>query len=71
MLQAGQEVITVPAPAALTAAMFFFMTSTKTSHFPATSIGVPQQFSTLPRMEKSNPAASRRVTAAWPMSCST
>ncbi len=49
MSQAGQEVITVSAPAAFTAATFFFSVSAKVSHTPATSIGVPQQFSAVPR----------------------
>src|SRR4030065_278426 len=58
MSQAGQLETTVSAPAALTAAMFFFIVSAKTSHLPATSIGVPQQFSKLPRAVKSGAAAA-------------
>ncbi len=49
MSQAGHEVITVSAPLSFTASMFFFIVSAKTSHLPATSIGVAQQLSFSPR----------------------
>ena len=71
MSHAGQEVITVEAPASFTSSMFRFIVSANTSHLPATSMGVPQQFSSLPRVTKSTPAASRSRTLAIPISCST
>ncbi len=49
MSQAGQLEITVSAPVAFTLAMLVRITSANCSHLPATSIGVAQQSSLVPR----------------------
>ena len=63
--------MTVSAPASFMLWMFWRSICSKTSHLPATSMGVPQQFSFSPRWENSTPAASMRRTVASPMSFST